>query len=82
MRLRIKVTHCPRRALALADTPRPDCPTCAGWGGISHDYGDPETGEYAGTDWQPCPCWTQWALRLLPLPRPFRHRTPDSEPPF
>lgn len=68
IRLRIKVTHCPRRALALTDTPRRDCPDCWGEGGIAHDYGD-HTGEYAGTDWEPCPCWTQWAVILLPLPR-------------
>ncbi|MBQ0882235.1 hypothetical protein [Streptomyces sp. RT42] len=94
IRLRIKVTHCPRRALALADTPRPDCPDCQGVGGIAHDYGD-HNGEYAGTDWEPCSCWSQWAVILLPLPhRPRwlwrRHRGTDpwapgdysNEPPF
>jgi hypothetical protein len=85
IRLRIKVTHCPRRALTLSDTPRPDCPDCRGAGGIAHDYGDYETGEYASTHWEPCPCWSQWAVILLPLPR-WPRRTPpggySNEPPF
>jgi hypothetical protein len=67
LRLRLKVIGCPRRALALTDTPRPDCPDCQGVGGIAHDYGD-HNGEYAGTDWEPCPCWTEWGVTLLPLP--------------
>ncbi|MER7954742.1 hypothetical protein [Streptomyces sp. NPDC096030] len=53
-------------------------------GGIADDYGDDETGEYAGTAWEPCPCWTQWALTLFPLPR-WTRRTPtgcSAEPPF
>ncbi len=82
IRLRIKVTHCPRRALSLTDTPRPGCPDCRGEGGIAHDYGD-HKGEYAGTDWEPCPCWTQWAVILLPLPhlpRWLRRRRRDSDP--
>ncbi|MEV8126493.1 hypothetical protein AB0P07_20755 [Streptomyces sp. NPDC085944] len=82
-RLRIKVTHCPRRALALTDTPRPDCPDCLGEGGMARHYGD-HTGEYAGTEWESCPCWTQWAVILLPLPR-WPRRTPtgySDEPPF
>ncbi|MEV8419975.1 hypothetical protein [Streptomyces niveus] len=82
IRLRIKVTNCPRRALTLTDTPRPDCPDCQGQGGIAHDYGD-ETGEYAGTEWEPCPCWTQWAVILLPLPaRPrwLRRRRTARDP--
>ncbi|MFB0619773.1 hypothetical protein [Streptomyces sp. AGS-58] len=83
IRLRIKVTSCPRRALTLADTPRPDCPKCRGEGGIRHDYGD-SFGEYAGTEWEPCRCWSQWAVNLLPLPR-WPRRTPagySDEPPF
>ncbi|GGU78935.1 hypothetical protein GCM10010275_12200 [Streptomyces litmocidini] len=83
LRLRLRVTDWPRRALTLTDTPRPDCPRCDGAGGHAYDYGDPETGEYAGTEWDPCPCWHEdhsWAL--LPLPR----RTPrggySDEPPF
>ncbi|MFE9020146.1 hypothetical protein ACFYNL_16495 [Streptomyces sp. NPDC007808] len=68
IRLRIQVTHWPRRALVLTDTPRPDCPDCEGVGGIPHDYGD-HNGEYAGTDIEFCPCWTEWRRALLPLPR-------------
>lgn len=82
IRLRFKVIYCPRRALALADTPRPHCPECDGAGGIAHDYGD-HNGEYAGTDWEPCPCWSQWAVILLPLPRLprwLRRRRRDSDP--
>lgn len=85
MRIRLTVLGCPRRTLALVDAPRPGCPHCRGAGGIAHDYGNPETGEYEGTDWEPCPCSTPWALPLLPLPRWLR-RTPrggySSEPPF
>ncbi len=84
LRLRLRVLGCPRRSLALSDTPLPDCPDCQGVGGFAHDYGHPETGEYAGTHWEPCPCWTQWAVILLPLPR-WPRRTPtgySDEPPF
>ncbi|MFE6177838.1 hypothetical protein [Streptomyces sp. NPDC056464] len=85
LRLRLRVLGCPRRALALTDTPRPDCPDCQGTGGIAHDYGGYDTGEYAGTDYEFCPCWTAWSLPLLPLPR-WARRTPpcgySSEPPF
>lgn len=84
LRLRLKVIGCPRRALALMDTPRPDCPNCQGAGGITHDYGHPETGEYEGTYYEPCSCWTQWAVSLLPLPRWTRRTLPgySDEPPF
>ncbi|MEH0635444.1 hypothetical protein QBA35_19295 [Streptomyces bottropensis] len=82
MRLRIQRTALPRNALILTDTPRPDCRVCDGVGGIEHDYGD-HTGEYAGTDWEPCPCSTQWRVLLLPLPhrrrwtrRRHSHRDP------
>ncbi|MEV5946967.1 hypothetical protein [Streptomyces sp. NPDC051993] len=45
---------------------------------------------YAGTDWEPCGCWTEWRTTLLPLPRLPRllrrradHRDPwTDEPPF
>jgi hypothetical protein len=95
MRLRIQRTALPRNALILTDTPRPDCVDCDGVGGIGHDYGDYETGEYAGTDWEPCPCSTGWRVVLLPLPhrprwlrRRANHRDPwgpvgySDEPPF
>ncbi|MFP1629943.1 hypothetical protein ACLB9X_33485 [Streptomyces sp. 5K101] len=92
-RLRLRRVSWPRRAVVLADTPRPDCPDCGGEGGFEHHYGDYETGEYAGTDWEPCTCWNEdrkWLL--LPIPRlPRRRRAyPDpwgtggysDEPPF
>ncbi|MEU1941632.1 hypothetical protein ABZ554_04015 [Streptomyces sp. NPDC020125] len=89
-RLRIQHTTWPRRALILTDTPRPDCPGCDGDGGTEHDYGDYETGEYAGTDWEPCTCWDEtrrWTLLPLPRrPRWPRRQHPDvdpwAEPPF
>ncbi|MBQ1089178.1 hypothetical protein KBY47_08530 [Streptomyces sp. B93] len=83
-RLRIQRTYCPRPALVLIDTPRPDCPDCQGTGGISYDYGNPATGEYEGTDIDFCDCWTARPITLLPLPR-WPHRTPrrySDEPPF
>ncbi|MFD7499966.1 hypothetical protein [Streptomyces sp. NPDC059850] len=84
IRLRIQRTTWPRRALILTDTPRPDCPGCDGDGGTAHDYGDYETGEYAGTDWAPCDCWDEarrWTLLPLPgLPRWLRRRRPDVDP--
>ncbi|MER5707108.1 hypothetical protein [Streptomyces sp. NPDC002122] len=87
-RLRFRLTDWPRRALLLTDTPRPDCPECRGEGGFNRDYGDYETGEYAGTEWDPCPCWDENHRRfLLPLPRLPRRRNPyvdpwGGEPPF
>ncbi|MET8721350.1 hypothetical protein [Streptomyces misionensis] len=83
-RLRIRVEHWPRRALVLTDTPAPDCPDCWGDGGIPHHYGD-ATGEYAGTDIEPCTCWNgnrRWTL--LPLPHLPRRTPPgySDEPPF
>ncbi|CAM5486963.1 hypothetical protein [Streptomyces atroolivaceus] len=92
LRLRLQRATWPRNALILTDTPNPDCRTCGGYGGIEHEYGHPETGEYDGSDWEPCHCWDEtrrWTL--LPLPdRPKwlrRHRTPtdpwaSNEPPF
>ncbi|QCB22272.1 hypothetical protein [Streptomyces sp. SS52] len=84
--LRLRIIGCPCRALALTDTPRPDCPDCEGAGGTQHDYGHPETGEYAGTEWEPCDCWDPnrcWGL--MPLPR-WPRRTPpggySDQPPF
>ncbi|QES06826.1 hypothetical protein DEJ44_15235 [Streptomyces venezuelae] len=81
MRLRIRPITWPRPALVLADTPRPGCPRCGGEGGRAYDYGDHETGEYAGTEWDPCPCWNEdrsWVL--LPLPRFPRRRQPHVDP--
>jgi hypothetical protein len=81
LRLRIRLVNWPRRALILTDTPRPNCSDCDGEGGRAYDYGD-ETGEYAGTEWDPCPCWNeqrQWAI--LPLPRrPYRRRHGQGDP--
>ncbi|MEU0278432.1 hypothetical protein [Streptomyces sp. NPDC006195] len=81
MRLRIQHTTWTRPALILTDTPRPNCPRCEGDGGHNRDYGDYETGEYAGTEWEPCPCWDEtrrWTL--LPLPRMPRRRTAWRDP--
>lgn len=88
LRIQVQVTHCPRRALVLTDTPHPDCSNCGGWGGIEHPYGD-HNGDYAGSDIEPCGCWNEtrrWPL--LPLPRRPRwlyRRRPggySDEPPF
>ncbi|MEU5282843.1 hypothetical protein AB0G97_02295 [Streptomyces sp. NPDC020755] len=87
MRLRIQLTGWDRRTLTLTDTPDPGCPRCDGEGGLAYDYGD-HNGEYAGTEWDPCPCWDEtrrWTL--LRLPRIHRRRRADrdpwsSEPPF
>ncbi|MBY8888037.1 hypothetical protein K7472_24815 [Streptomyces sp. PTM05] len=70
IRLRIQRAVWPRPALILTDTPRPGCPQCDGDGGIEWPYGDYETGEYAGSEWEPCGCWNErlrWTL--MPLPR-------------
>ncbi|MEU7120982.1 hypothetical protein [Streptomyces zaomyceticus] len=92
-RLRIHLTGWDRRALVLTDAPRPDCPDCGGEGGHAYDYGDYATGEYAGTEWDPCHCWDEnrrWVLVRLPrLPRrrtsavdPWRPSGYSDEPPF
>ncbi|WP_435057230.1 hypothetical protein [Streptomyces sp. bgisy060] len=91
-RLRIHRTTWPRPALILTDTPRPACLDCRGEGGHNRDYGDHETGEYAGTEWDPCPCWDEgrrWVLLpFLRFPRRCRpHVDPwgggySDEPPF
>ncbi|WP_327384446.1 MULTISPECIES: hypothetical protein [unclassified Streptomyces] len=92
MRPRIHRITWPRPALVLTDTPDPDCTVCRGEGGQNCDYGDYETGEYAGTEWEPCHCWDEtrrWVLiPLLRLPR-RRRTSPDpwasahnNEPPF
>ncbi|MFB6895828.1 hypothetical protein [Streptomyces hydrogenans] len=79
-RLRFRLTDWPRRALVLTDTPRPDCTECRGEGGFNRDYGDYETGDYAGTEWDPCDCWDENRRRiLLPLPRLSRRRTQPTD---
>ncbi|MET9391601.1 hypothetical protein ABZY20_14495 [Streptomyces sp. NPDC006624] len=81
MRLRIQRTALPRNAVILTDTPRPDCRDCDSVGGIEHHYGDHDTGEYAGTDWEPCTCWHEDRRWLLfPLPRLPRRRRRDADP--
>ncbi|MFF6775800.1 hypothetical protein ACFY8W_19840 [Streptomyces sp. NPDC012637] len=83
LRLRLRVTNCPGRTLTLTDTPRPDCLDCQGEGGHYRHYGDYDTGEYAGTEWDPCPCWDvgrSWVL--LPLPRRRPRGGYSDEPPF
>ncbi|MFD8391193.1 hypothetical protein ACFV2N_18840 [Streptomyces sp. NPDC059680] len=95
MRLRIQRATWPRNALILIDTPRPDCADCDGVGGFEHEYGDYDTGEYGGTDWEPCHCWTEWRIVLLPLLRlphwlrrrahyraPWGPASYSDEPPF
>ncbi|QSY50186.1 MULTISPECIES: hypothetical protein [Streptomyces] len=90
-RLRIQRATWPRPALILTDTPRPDCLLCDGVGGIESFYGDYATGEYAGTDWDPCTCWNEnrrWVLMPLPYRRPRTGHNPwaangySDEPPF
>ncbi|SOE69551.1 hypothetical protein SAMN05446589_3549 [Streptomyces sp. OV198] len=85
-RLRFQRIDWPRPALILTDTPRPDCRACEGDGGFPHDYGDYETGEYAGTDWEPCTCWHEhrrWVLLPLPrLPRWPRRRHDTGRDPW
>ncbi|MBT1183512.1 hypothetical protein HET69_05685 [Streptomyces sp. CJ_13] len=88
MRPRIHHSMWPRPALILTDTPDPNCVDCQGQGGHNHDYGDHDTGEYSGTEWESCHCWDEtrrWTL--LPLPRLSRPKqaSPDpwsDEPPF
>ncbi|MFG2729785.1 hypothetical protein [Streptomyces canus] len=83
IRLRIQVAHWPRRSLILTDTPRPNCRDCDGEGGFEYDYGD-HTGEYAGSDWEPCGCWNEhrrWFLLPLPRrPRWLRRRNSGRDP--
>ncbi|MEU7020953.1 hypothetical protein ABZ990_09915 [Streptomyces sp. NPDC046203] len=85
MRLRIRRTDWPRPAVILADTPRPDCPDCQGYGGHTRRFGDPYGdgfSEYGGPVWESCPCWDEnrrWTV--LPLPR-CRMSGYSDEPPF
>ncbi|MFV2117046.1 hypothetical protein ACE14D_00745, partial [Streptomyces sp. Act-28] len=90
--LRRAPTPSPRAPGGPGAPPPPPPRGGGGHGGHSYDYGDPFTGEYAGTEWDPCPCWDEnrrWTL--LPLPRlPRRRTSPDpwdpdgynDEPPF
>ncbi|MGW1517570.1 hypothetical protein [Streptomyces sp. NPDC002287] len=80
-RYRIQLRDWSRRALILTDTPNPHCPDCQGEGGHNRDYGDYDPGEYAGTEWEPCPCWDEnrhWVL--FTLPRLPRRRRPGADP--
>ncbi|MCX4549460.1 hypothetical protein [Streptomyces sp. NBC_01500] len=89
LRLRIQCITWPRPALILTETPRPNCWNCGGNGGHEHHYS-----EYAGTKWEPCPCWDEnrrWILLLLPrIPHRRQKTTRDpwgtsgypDEPPF
>ncbi|MFJ5553133.1 hypothetical protein [Streptomyces sp. NPDC093225] len=86
MRLRIRLSD-DRRTVVLTDTPHPQCPNCEGEGGFTYDYGDPETGEYAGTEWDLCPCWDstrRWPLLRLPrrLTSGATSHGYSDEPPF
>ncbi|MFD8483208.1 hypothetical protein [Kitasatospora sp. NPDC059673] len=68
LRLRYEGDHRPR--LVLTDTPDPKCPECHGIGGWAEDYGDHDTGEYAGTHYYRCTCWNpDHPTRPVPLPR-------------
>lgn len=82
LRMRFQLSGWHRRTLILTDTPRPDCRTCGGAGGMEYDYGD-HNGEYAGTEWDPCTCWNEnRRITLLPLPRRPRwlHRRDGRDP--
>ncbi|THA55747.1 hypothetical protein [Streptomyces sp. A1136] len=79
MRFRILRTNWPRPTVVLTDTPRPDCPDCQGVGGHNCDYGDYSTGEYAGTEWEPCRCWDE-TRRWVLLPLPHRRNRPGTSP--
>ncbi|MFF7994201.1 hypothetical protein ACFZDG_31025 [Kitasatospora xanthocidica] len=90
-RLRPHYVTWPRPAIHLTDTPNPRCPLCEGAGGWTEDYGDYDTGEYAGTEYIHCDCWNpDHTRRLLPVPhwiaRRLDHTTQNAgystEPPF
>ncbi|MGA5819701.1 hypothetical protein ACPC54_17805 [Kitasatospora sp. NPDC094028] len=69
-RLRFRFHDWPRPRLCLEDTPRPKCSECRGTGGWERDYGDPETGEYASTEWDPCDCWLGYHEPVLTIQVP------------
>ncbi|MEV0187512.1 hypothetical protein AB0I39_03105 [Kitasatospora purpeofusca] len=64
-RLRLHFSPWPRPTIELADTPNPNCRDCDGAGGWAEDYGDHDTGEYAGTDYVHCSCWDPDRVRCL-----------------
>ncbi|MFE2412457.1 hypothetical protein ACFXDE_29325 [Kitasatospora sp. NPDC059408] len=88
--LRLQYVDWPRPAVWLTDAPAPKCPDCQGRGGWTEDYGDYNTGEYAGTEHFHCTCWNPaLALRVLPVPRWAARRwlgwtepVYSTEPPF
>ncbi|WP_033331858.1 MULTISPECIES: hypothetical protein [Streptomyces] len=89
-RLRLQYAESPRPVIELTDTPNPKCSACEGIGGWTEDYGDYDTGEYAGTETVHCTCWDPWRIRrLLPVPRWLARRwlgwtepVYSAEPPF
>jgi hypothetical protein len=90
-RLRLKFHDWPRPELRLQDSPRPGCRGCLGAGGWTRDYGHPETGEYDGTEFDPCACWDPWRAPVLTIPIPhwaarrwcgWREPEYSTEPPF
>ncbi|GHF27876.1 hypothetical protein GCM10018790_01570 [Kitasatospora xanthocidica] len=90
-RLRLRYATWPRPAIHLTDTPNPACTECKGAGGWTEDYGDYDTGEYAGTEDIYCDCWNpDRTHRLLPVPNWIARRLDRSdqatwystEPPF
>ncbi|MFD4907514.1 hypothetical protein [Kitasatospora purpeofusca] len=89
-RMRLRFNPWPRPTIELTDTPDPKCQVCDGYGGWPEDYGHPETGEYAGTEWWDCTCWNAYRVRrLLRLPGWLAHLlfgwtspTYSTEPPF
>ncbi|MFF4378761.1 hypothetical protein [Kitasatospora sp. NPDC001547] len=89
-RLRLRYVTWPRPAIKLTDTPNPKCAECEGAGGWTEDYGDYDTGEYAGTEIVHCTCWNPDRTRhLLPVPRGIARRwlgwtepVYSTEPPF
>jgi hypothetical protein len=82
LRLRLELVGGSRRALVLTDTPRPDCADCGGEGGWEFDYGDYDTGEYAGTEWDPCPCWNDRRRWVLLRPPRFPYRRSKARDPW
>jgi hypothetical protein len=64
-----------QRAIHLTRGPHPECPTCAGHGGIevyAHSWAEPET--------ELCDCWDPAPVIRLPLA--LRRNTRTEEYPF